>query len=349
MQAERYMKRCLELAGKGAGHVAPNPMVGAVVVHKDKIIGEGYHRDYGGPHAEVNAITAVSDQNLLKDATLYVNLEPCSHHGKTPPCTRLIIEKGIRDVVIGATDPNILVNGEGIDHLRKAGCRVETGILRDECLQLNRFYYTFHTRGRPYIILKWAQTADGFISPAPEDAGAGPVQWITGEVERMLVHKWRSEVQSIMAGTDTLLADNPRLTVRDWPGKNPLRIIPDRRSRLPQTLNVFSNDADTVLFTTKPGTDREHLKHVRLSSEQAPLTEIMGHLFDTGIQSLLVEGGAVLIESFIASGLWDEARIFTGTISFTRGVRAPSLPCVPSETLTISGSRLDICFNAGNN
>jgi diaminohydroxyphosphoribosylaminopyrimidine deaminase/5-amino-6-(5-phosphoribosylamino)uracil reductase len=343
MQAERYMMRCLELAGKGAGHVAPNPMVGAVIVINDTIIGEGYHKAYGGPHAEVNAINSVKEGSLLKDATLHVNLEPCSHYGKTPPCTVLIIEKGIRHVVVGASDPNALVNGQGVDLLRKAGCRVETNILHEECLKLNRFYYTFHTQKRPYIILKWAQTTDGFISPAGE--GERPIYWITGEPERMLVHKWRSEIQGIMAGTGTLLADNPQLTVRSWPGKSPLRIIADRRARLPQMLHVFNDDADTILFTTQPGTDREHLRHVGLSSQQAPLTEILGHLFDAGIQSLLVEGGRMLLESFIAAGLWDEARVFTGTLTLAAGTKAPFLPLSPRETLSLANSRLDIYYN----
>jgi len=336
------MRRCLELAGKGVGHVAPNPMVGAVIVRQDKIIGEGYHRVFGDPHAEVNAINAAGDQRLLKDATLFVNLEPCSHYGKTPPCSKLIIEKGIRHVVIGAADPNKLVDGGGIDMLRKAGCHVETDILQDDCIRLNRFYYTYHTRKRPYIILKWAQTADGFISPSPEQTVTGTVRWITGEVERMLVHKWRSEVQSIMAGTGTLLTDNPRLTVRDWPGKNPVRIIPDRRGRLPRTLNVFNEEADTIVFSTSTGEEGEHIKYVGLSSEQAPLSEIIGHLFNTGIQSLLVEGGAALLESFITEGLWDEARVFTGPITYVSGLKAPSLPCNPDESLVVSDSRLDI-------
>jgi diaminohydroxyphosphoribosylaminopyrimidine deaminase/5-amino-6-(5-phosphoribosylamino)uracil reductase len=345
MQAERYMGRCLELAGKGAGHVAPNPMVGAVVVHSDRIIGEGYHKEYGGPHAEVNAIHSVNNQQLLKDATLYVNLEPCSHYGKTPPCSKLIIEKGIRNIIIGTTDPNKLVAGKGIDMLRKAGCRVETGILHDECLKLNRFYYTFHEKNRPYIILKWAQTADGFIDRLRKEDGARPIEWITGEAERMLVHKWRSEVQSVMTGSGTVLADDPRLTVREWPGKNPVRIIPDRRARLPMTMQVFNDDADTLLFTTRAGEDREHLRYIALGSVQAPLTEILTCLFLEGIQSLMVEGGAILLNSFFDSGLWDEARVFTGTVSYGSGIKAPIMLSSPDDSIPFANSRLDIRFN----
>ncbi len=340
------MNRCLELAARGAGYVAPNPMVGALVVNDNKIIGEGYHEKYGGPHAEVNAINAVSDPSLLPDSSLFVNLEPCSHHGKTPPCVDIILARGIKKIFIGAADSNKLVAGKGVSTLRENGCQVSLGILEQECRKLNRFYYTYHELKRPYVILKWAQTVDGYVDRLRTSKDEQEITWITDQVSRTLVHKWRSEVQAIMAGTGTLVSDNPRLTVRDWPGRNPLRIVPDRKSSLPSSLHVFNGETETIVFTSKAGRAKKNLEFIQLSSETAELQEILAHLYERGIQSLFVEGGPGLQKEFISKGLWDEARIFTSMVSFGSGVRAPQLSHRHVDTIILSNSKLDVFFNA---
>jgi len=342
------MNRCLELASRGAGYVAPNPMVGALVVYDNRIIGEGYHEKFGGPHAEVNAINAVSDTSLLPDSSLFVNLEPCSHHGKTPPCVDLILARGIKKVFIGATDSHRLVAGKGVSTLRENGCQVKLGILEQECRKLNIFYYTYHESNRPYIILKWAQTSDGYVDRIRTGKDEPEINWITDQVSRTLVHKWRSEVQAIIAGTRTLLRDNPRLTVRDWPGRNPVRIVPDRKSILPSTLHVFNGETETIVFASKTGKTKKNLEYVQLSSPEAGLQEILSHLYERGIQSLFVEGGPCLQEEFINKGIWDEARVFTGQGSFGSGIRAPQLSCPQVDTINFSESELNVFFNPDN-
>ena len=348
---ELYMARCIELARKGVGATAPNPMVGCVIVHEDKIIGEGYHREFGQAHAEVNAIASVKDPKLLEDSTLYVNLEPCSHFGKTPPCSWLIIEKNIRDVVIGCMDPNPIIAGNGLRQLEEFGCKVQTGILEKECLDLNKRFFTYHTKKRPWILLKWAQTKDGFIDRERTGNVERGVNWITGKHARQLVHKWRSEVQTILVGTRTALLDDPELTVRDWTGKNPLRLVIDRKGVLPEPLKVFNGATDTLVFTssdayTSAGVkNRKNLEYVLLPDEKDYIPAILRHLYELEIQSIMVEGGFSLLTSFIESGLWDEARVFTGDVSFGSGVPCPEIPGEPAEILSEGPDRLEIFRN----
>jgi diaminohydroxyphosphoribosylaminopyrimidine deaminase / 5-amino-6-(5-phosphoribosylamino)uracil reductase len=325
------MKRCLDLAGIGLGHTAPNPMVGSVIVHKNRIIGEGFHRVYGGPHAEVNAVQSVADKNLLPGSVLYVNLEPCSHKGKTPPCADMILQTGIPEVVIGTTDPNPMVSGNGIRRLEAAGVKVTTGIATEDCLVLNRRFFTFHNRKRPYVILKWAQTLNGFIDVLRDHAIQQPA-WISNEISRMLVHKWRSEEQAILVGTQTALLDNPRLNVREWPGNSPLRIVIDRNLRLPKSLHVFDNSSPTLVFNASREETDGQTQYLPLDFEGNMPAALLQQLYDRGIQSLLVEGGRQLLTSFILGSLWDEARVFTGRKQFEDGVPAPEIQeVVPSE------------------
>jgi diaminohydroxyphosphoribosylaminopyrimidine deaminase / 5-amino-6-(5-phosphoribosylamino)uracil reductase len=320
---ELFMQRCLELGASGLGQVAPNPLVGCVIVRNGKIIGEGYHRVFGGPHAEVEAFSSVSASENLQEASLYVNLEPCCHHGKTPPCTDLIIGKGIRKVVIGATDPNPLVAGNGVNILRESGCEVETGVLEEACRRLNKRFYTFHEKHRPYVILKWAQTSDGFIDIRRLPGQEARPTWITSEKLRMLVHKWRSEESAIMAGTNTALLDNPRLNVRDWTGKQPVRVVMDRQLRLPPDLDLFDNSQPTLVFNNLKDEDRGNTKLIRVDFQESPLKRLLEHIYTMGLQSIFVEGGRQLIQSFIDEDLWDEARVFCGPRFFGQGVSAP--------------------------
>ena len=310
------MHRALMLAAKGLGQVAPNPMVGAVIVHEGKIIGEGWHQAYGGPHAEVHAIAAVQDKRLLPQSTMYVSLEPCAHFGKTPPCADLIVEVGMQRVVIAQEDPFSLVAGKGIARLQAKGIEVTTGVLEAEASMLNRRFLTAQKNKRPYILLKWAQTEDGFI--ARDD---GSSKWISGALARKLVHKWRAEEQGIMVGTGTALMDNPSLTVRDWPGRHPIRITFDRQGTLHKGLQLFDGSAPTLVFSTKPK-DYPNAETL-LFPPSAALKVALGMLFERGIHSVLVEGGAKLLHAFIAEGLWDEARVFTSPVRFGSGFRAP--------------------------
>lgn len=320
-----YMRRCLELAVQGLGHVAPNPMVGSVLVHDGRIIGEGWHQAYGQAHAEVNAIAAVQDESLLKDCTLYVNLEPCSHHGKTPPCADLIIAKGIPRVVVGNVDTNPLVGGRGIAKLEAAGIEVIHGVLNDECRKLNKRFFTFHEQKRPYVILKWAQTADGFISKAPVPVNRSENQ-ITGVEAQKLVHLWRSQEQAIMVGTNTVLADDPQLTTRLVSGKNPVRVVLDKTLKLGRDKAVFNEQAPTIVFNAIDDHHHGHIRHVRIDFEKPLVPQVLYGLYRQNISSLIVEGGTALLQSFIESGLWDEARVFENPqLAFGSGLRAPVL------------------------
>lgn len=303
---ETYISRCIQLAKYGRVAARPNPSVGAVLVYDHKIIGEGCTSPYGGPHAEVNAIAAVKDASLLEKATLYVSLEPCSHYGKTPPCADLIVEKGIKKVVIGTVDPHHKVAGNGIKKLMESGCDVTIGVLEKDCIESNIRFITFHQQQRPYIILKWAQTLDGFIAPAQRDKKA-PV-WITGTLSRKLTHKWRSEEQAILVGANTVIHDNPSLTTRDWEGASPLRIVIDERDALPKNAAVFNKDASTHTITT--------------SNPAA----ILKQLYTLNVQSVIIEGGTKTLHSFIQANLWDEARVFHEITRFGSGVKAPLLP-----------------------
>ncbi len=322
---ETYMQRCIELAKLGLGHVAPNPMVGAVVVHNQKIIGEGYHQQYGQAHAEVNAINAVENPELLTESTLYVNLEPCSHFGKTPPCADLIIKHKIPNVIIGSLDFNSLVNGKGIEKLTKSGIEVTVGILEEECKELNKRFFTFHQKRRPYVILKWAQTADGFIDIKREvEAPGKPLQISTAESRKRL-HQWRSEEQAIMVGTNTALLDNPQLTVREWNGKNPLRITIDKWLRIPDHFHLFDKSTPTLIFTAVDKPSVQNLEFVKIDFELSIVTQILNELYKRNIQSLIVEGGELLLNSFIDSESWDEARVFMSNKKIGKGVSAPVL------------------------
>ncbi len=320
-----YMQRCLDLALTGLGRVAPNPMVGAVLVANGRIIGEGYHRKYGFHHAEVEAINAVSDPRLLSRATLYVNLEPCCHHGKTPPCTDLIIKSKIPEVIIGSVDPFDAVAGKGIARLRGNGCHVEVGILKEACRELNKRFFTFHERKRPYIVLKWAQTADGFIDIDRLPGAEKRPTWITSERLRMLVHKWRTEEMAIMVGTNTALKDNPQLNVRDWHGNSPTRIVLDRSLKLTKAYHLQDNSHPTIIINELKQETANNTQFIRLPFDNILLHSIMTMLYEKNIQSLLVEGGRQLLQSFIDMHLWDEARIFTGTQFFGSGINAPKI------------------------
>lgn len=309
---ESYIKRCIAIAKNGLGFTAPNPMVGCVIVVDNSIIGEGYTSPYGGPHAEVNAINAVKDKTLLKQATLYVTLEPCSHYGKTPPCSDLIIKYGIPIVVIGCIDDSPEVAGKGIEKLKNSGCNVIVGVLKNECRQHHRRFFTFHQKKRPYIILKWAATTDGFIAPISKEKKE-PV-WITNEYSRQIVHKWRAEEQAILIGTNTVIEDNPSLTVRDWSGTHPTRIVIDKDERLSNKYNVFSTQAETLKVTNK---DIDFSK---------PLAQqICDFLHQKTINSVIIEGGLQTLKTFIDEDLWDEARVFIGNKKFKVGLNAPHL------------------------
>lgn len=304
----KFMQRCIQLARCGEAGAPPNPMVGAVVVEGGRIIGEGFHRRCGGPHAEVNAIASVKAGHLLSRSTLYVNLEPCSHYGKTPPCTDLIIRSGIPRIVIGCTDPFASVNGTGIRKLKEAGCEVTTGILEEECRELNRRFFTFHQKHRPWILLKWAQSKDGYIDRRRNN-GTGekaPCHFST-PLTQTLVHRLRARSQAIMVGTNTAIMDNPSLTTRLWPGASPLRLTVDRKGILPDTLRLMHGSTPAVIYTSQC------------------LQDILDDLYHRGIQSLLVEGGAKLLQSFINAGLWDEARIETAPFLLGKGTEAPLL------------------------
>lgn len=317
------MQRCIHLARAGLGTVAPNPMVGCVIVHDEKIIGEGCHQKFGFAHAEVNAIASVKDVRLLEHSTLYVNLEPCVHYGKTPPCTSLILKNKIPRVVTGCADPFEKVSGKGIAALRNQGIEVVTNVLEKESLHLNKRFITYHKKKRPYIILKWAQSADGFIAYNRSDTNE-EIKWISNKLSRTLVHKWRSEEQAVMAGTNTAMRDNPQLTVRLWQGKNPLRIVLDKNLKLHSGLNLFNGDAATVVFTAHEKLSSANLQFIKINFEE-PLKEILRHLYLMEIQSVIIEGGSTLLNSFIAENLWDEARIFTSDKRIAGSVPAPPI------------------------
>ncbi len=335
IQHKLYMRRCLDLAVQGLGFTAPNPLVGSVIVYNNRIIGEGYHRQIGGPHAEVNAVNSVKDKSLLGKSVLYVNLEPCSHTGRTPPCADMIIRSGIPEVVIGTVDPNPLVSEKGIALLKKAGIRIVCGILEKDCRDLNRRFFTFHERKRPYVVLKWAQSADGFIDVIRGKGATTQPTWISNEISRMLVHKWRSEEQSIMVGTHTAAMDNPRLNVREWPGISPIRVVIDRNLSLPKDLHVFDNAGPTLVFNSLRDYREGLTTYARLEYSDSILNQALSYMYDHEIQSVFVEGGRMLIDSFIQEGLWDEARVFEGKILFGGGVSAPVIPSVKPEEIHI--------------
>lgn len=316
------MNRCLELARLGAGHVAPNPMVGAVLVYEDRIIGEGYHKEYGKAHAEVNCIESVKDEDkrLIEKSTLYVSLEPCSHYGKTPPCSDRIIKERIPVVVIGCRDSYEEVNGRGIEKLKAAGVEVIENVLEKESLELNKRFFTFHQKRRPYVILKWAQSNDGMIANADHSR-----VFISNEEVNRLVHKWRSEEAAIMIGTNTALHDNPELTVRLWEGKSPVRIVIDKDLKLPQSLKVFDGHIQTIVFNKLKEEQGNNISFIKIKEDDF-FKNVCISLYQINIQSVLIEGGAKLLQSFIDKDLWDEARVIVNDqLQIGNGVKAPVL------------------------
>lgn len=339
---EQYHLRCIDLAYNGLGRVAPNPLVGAMLISEGKIIGEGYHSHYGGSHAEVQAVNQVKDERNLKKATLLVNLEPCSHYGKTPPCSRMIIDKQIKKVVIGEIDPFPAVAGRGVKMLQQANVEVSVGLRKAESRFINRRFFTFHEKKRPYIILKWAESFDGYIDKI-RNANERP-EWITDTFARILVHKWRTEEQAILVGTNTVLMDNPQLTARYYYGKNPVRLILDRNRRLTGQLHIFDQQVPTVIFTQKPDESSPHVNYIPIPFVDMP-AEIMEYCYHAGLQSVIIEGGSQVLTSFIEHNLWDEARVFKGDKIFDNGIRAPHLPAQPNFIKRLSNSTLLFYFN----
>lgn len=320
---EKYIRRCIQLAQNGMCNAAPNPMVGAVIVHKDHIIGEGYHARCGEAHAEVNAIRSVKDEKLLKESTIYVSLEPCSHYGKTPPCADLIIRMGIPRVVVGCVDPFSLVAGKGIQKLKEAGVEVTVGVLEEECRKLIRRFITFNLQKRPYITLKWAESADGFIDVIREE---GEPIILSTPITSMYVHKQRAEHQAILVGRRTALLDNPSLTTRNWYGKNPLRLVIDRKLTLPPNLKLFDGETPTWVFTEIDKEAKDSLIYRKIDFHKDILPQILETLYESKIQSLLVEGGTHLLQSFIDAGLWDEVYTEYSDKALGNGIKAPVLP-----------------------
>ena len=340
---EGYMHSCLELAVKGLGRVAPNPMVGCIIAGENGIVGEGYHEIFGGPHAEINAINSVDHKASLEGATLYVNLEPCNHEGKTGPCTDAIIKSGIKKVVIGCTDPNPEVNGKGIEKLKQSGIEVTTGVLERECAEVNKRFFTFHKKKRPFIILKWAQTSDGFID-RKRTAQESPAK-ITQDEADMMVHLWRSQEQAIMVGTHTVVMDNPKLTTRKTKGASPVRVVLDRSLRIPTSSNVFDKSAPTIVFTEQKQGGNHGAEYIALNFDGTLLQNMLKELYNKNIQSVIVEGGEKLLKSFVDKDLWDEAKVFYSAKTLGEGVRAPNFPFPSKGEIRIGDDTLSLYRN----
>lgn len=348
MANELYLRRCLELASLGTGSVSPNPMVGCVIVCEDRIIGEGYHAKFGAAHAEVNAVQDVFDRFgdqaplLLSKSTAYVSLEPCAHFGKTPPCADLLIRHQIKKVVIGNHDPFADVNGKGIEKLKAAGIEVFSGIMDDECRVVNKRFFTRIQKQRPYIILKWAETADGYFATKNNTQ-----RWITGPMAKKLVHKWRTEEDAILVGKNTALVDNPQLNSREWQGKNPIRILIDRYLALPLDSNLYNDQAKTIIFNEIKTDVQGNIHFIQMEDMQFYLAQkIAFQLYLMDIQSVLIEGGANIINQFIDSSLWDEARIFTSTTEiWGSGIPSPQIKGILSDEIKLENDTLTILQN----
>lgn len=344
---EIYMRRCLDLAALGKSTVSPNPMVGSVIVHNGEVIGEGYHQKYGGPHAEVNAVNDVlthfdNAADLLRESTIYVSLEPCAHYGKTPPCADLIIKHRIPKVVVGCRDPFDQVDGKGIEKLQQAGIEVTLGVLERECRHLKRRFFTRVQKHRPYIILKWAQTADGFF--APDDNSQF---WITGLEARKLVHQWRTEEDAILVGTRTAAIDDPQLNVRYAEGRNPKRIVIDRRLELDPNLNLFDQSVETLIFNEVKTDTSGKNKYIALEDFDRYVPQYMMYqLYLQDIQSVIIEGGARTLQAFIDAGMWDEARVFTGKPLLHKGIPAPAVTGTRGDELQCGDDLLQVWFKA---
>jgi len=357
---EKYIQRCLQIAKNGIGITMPNPSVGAVVVLNDEIIGEGFTSPYGNSHAEVNAINTVKDKSQLTEATIYVTLEPCSHFGKTPPCADLIAKHQIKKVVIGCVDSNSLVAGKGIERLKNAGCTVIVGVLEKECRAHHKRFFTVQEEKRPFIILKWAETNNGFIAPLTKEE-AKPV-WISNTYSQQLVHKWRSEEHAILVGTNTVISDNPKLNIRSWKGNNPIRIVLDRTLRVPKDAHVFDGSVKTIVLTniriksqesrqlskmyaTSSGVEKSQLVFEQVDFSENLAQQICQVLQKHQIQSVIIEGGLQILQTFIDAGLWDEARVFIGGNEFEDGVGAPVISGKTIEEFKIKNDRLKIMAN----
>lgn len=337
---EWYIQRCIDLALKGKGNVAPNPMVGAVIVLNDEIIGEGYHEQYGQAHAEVNAVNAVQNKALLKDATIYVSLEPCAHVGKTPPCADLIVQHQFKRVVVGCLDSYSEVSGKGIQRMREHSIQVDVGVMEQECRELNKRFFTFHERKRPYIILKWAQTVDGFMDPLRTNNEKG-IYWITHPETKKVVHQWRAEEAAIMVGKNTAIVDNPSLTTREFKGKNPIRILLDSHLETPINANLFNDEAQTLIFNLDKSAIESSNEWIKV--DKMDLAVILSVLHQKNIQSVIVEGGKQILEQFIASNLWDEARVLIGENVFLEGLAAPLLNESLVRSIELGKDRLN-CY-----
>ncbi len=337
-----YMRRCLELARKAARRVSPNPMVGAVVVYDGKIIGEGYHREWGGPHAEVNAIASVKDESLLKESTIYVSLEPCSHWGKTPPCAQLIIDKGVKKVVIGAEDPFISVSGRGIRMLQDAGIEVKVGVIPDECKAVNKAFYCKQINQRPYVCLKWAQTADGYVDIKRELGDGKTPLAVSSPLGRVSVHELRSRYAAILVGWNTAMLDNPKLDIRFWSGKEPLRVVIDRDNTLAKDLHLLDGVAPTLVISSVYPEEAipENVNYEVVDFQKDIEIQILSKLASRGIDSVLVEGGVKTLQKFIDNGLWDEARIEYGSKTIGDGIEAPSIKGTCRKDYKIGQSRI---------
>jgi diaminohydroxyphosphoribosylaminopyrimidine deaminase/5-amino-6-(5-phosphoribosylamino)uracil reductase len=333
---EIYINRCIELAKLGAGSASPNPMVGSVIVCNDEVIGEGYHKKHGEAHAEVNAINSVKNTELLEKSTIYVSLEPCAHFGLTPPCSDLIIQKKIPRVVIGTIDPFAKVAGKGIEKLGKAGIEVIVGVLEKECQELNKRFFTFHEEKRPYIILKWAQTLDGFIDVERTEKEFGEPTWITGKKALHRVHEIRAIEDAILVGTNTALKDNPSLTVRHCEGRNPVRIVLDNQLRLPERLNLLDGSTKTIVFNSLENKYLNNTSYVKIDFNKEIIEQILKELYQRNILSLIIEGGKRVLRSFISENLWDEAHLFIGNKYFYNGIRSPQI-----EGKIVSEERID--------
>ena len=336
---KKYMQRCLDLAVNGLGLTYPNPLVGCVIVHRGRIIGEGWHQKAGEAHAEVHAINSVKDRSLLPESALYVNLEPCSHYGKTPPCADLILKSKIKRVVVGCLDVNEKVSCKGVEHLRDNGCEVVVGCMERECRELNRRFFTCHEKKRPYVILKWAETRDGFVFPAEELASAGPA-WISNRYSLQRVHQWRGQEASILVGNRTVLQDDPRLSVRDYAGNSLIRMVIDRNRKIPEHMSFFNGEIPTIVFNEKKDVDWQGVRFVKIDFSGSVVQQVLEYLAGIEVQSLIVEGGPFTLQKFIESGLWDEARVFVGNSEFGSGVKAPRLNLPPLKEEKVGGDRL---------
>lgn len=343
---KKYMQRCLDLAKNGLGTTYPNPLVGSVIVHDNKIIGEGWHKKAGEAHAEVNAINAVKDQSLLSKSTLYVNLEPCSHYGKTPPCSLLIVQKKIPKVIIGTIDLHSKVHGKGIKFLKEHGCEVTVGILEEKCNLLNKRFFTFHQKKRPYIILKWAATKDGFIFPETDHKKQKKPVWISNAYSQQLVHKWRTEEASILVGTKTVLQDDPKLNARSYCGDSPVRITIDKDLKIDRDFNFYDGNIETIVFIDhKTKVEIEKDIYHRIDFSKNVINQILFVLHGKEIQSLIVEGGTITLQKFIDAGLWDEARVFMGNTTFKKGIKAPVFKGKINRELQVGSDKLIMYTN----